>query len=94
MAEEKGLSGWDYKPNEQKAKEVEEMFGKDFVVVDEEEDAGVKRKTKFEDSVADRAYIDSVAVGRVPKAEEMKMEEKEEVKEENKKETQAEKNER
>ena len=42
--EEKGLSGWEGKSNEQKAKEVEAEFGTDLVDVEE-----VKEEVKMEE---------------------------------------------
>ena len=44
---EEGLSGWEYKSNEEKAKDVEDAFKEDFVVEVEEEkmeEKEVKRK--------------------------------------------------
>ena len=59
-----GLSGWDYKPNEQKAKEVEDAFKEDFVVEVEEEkkmeEKEVKKEEVKEETQAEKKerYID------------------------------------
>jgi len=64
MSEETGLSGWEDKSNKQKAKEVEDAFGEDFVVVEEVkeeekkmEEEGKEEKEETQEDKKER-YID------------------------------------
>ena len=67
MSEEKGLSGWEHKRNEEKAKEVKVEFGdeKEYVEVEEEEGKKMEEKEEVkeerevkEETVGEKQYKD------------------------------------